>query len=229
MKSFIQLEKEIVGCTRCPRLRTHRATIDRVKRAFYKNQVYWAKPVPGFGARKARLWIVGLAPGAHGANRTGRVFTGDSSGEWLYSALYDFGLSSSPKSFHQNDGLTLADTYVSCICRCAPPNNRPTPEEISKCSPFLTAEWHLLKHPPILLVLGQIAFEQIIRLLLNHYEIKRSPDWKFEHGSLYQVGKTKILISYHPSQQNTATKRLTKPMWNSIFSRALQELKNHPL
>lgn len=227
MKSFIQLKREIITCTRCPRLRTHCTKVARIKRASYKNQVYWGKPVPGFGDLKARLWIVGLAPGAHGANRTGRVFTGDSSGDWLYSALYRFGLSSSPSSMHLKDGLTLSNTYISCVCRCAPPANRPSPREIATCAPFLTQEWGLLGFPPLILALGQIAFEQIIKLLTHHYQMNRSTDWKFRHGATYWVGKTQVLVSYHPSQQNTSTKRLTTAMWDSIFETVTRELKNH--
>ncbi|NBX76939.1 MAG: uracil-DNA glycosylase [Proteobacteria bacterium] len=229
MKSFSSLNQQITGCTRCPRLRTHCATITQVKRAAYKTEVYWGKPVPGFGSPKARLWIVGLAPGAHGANRTGRVFTGDSSGDWLYSALYRFGFSSAPNSLNSNDELRLLDTYISCVCRCAPPDNKPTLKEIANCSSYLAAEWELLKSPPLILTLGQIAFQEIIKLLMANYQIKRQSDWKFRHGALYKVGETRVMVSYHPSQQNTATKRLTLSMWNAIFKRASRELKDHSL
>jgi len=228
MKSFSNLNQQIITCNRCPRLKTHRARIAQVKRAAYKTEVYWGKPVPGFGSHKARFWVVGLAPGAHGANRTGRVFTGDSSGDWLYSALYHYGFSSAPQSVNPTDGLRLFDTYISCICRCVPPDNRPTPEEIANCSSFLLAEWELLSSPRLILALGQIAFEEVLNLLLDHYQIKKERDWKFRHGTLYQVGKTKVLVSYHPSRQNTSTKRLTIKMWNSIFEQARKELENHP-
>lgn len=228
MKSFRELETKIVRCDQCPRLRMHCATISKTKRKAYKNQTYWGKPVPGFGDEAARLWIIGLAPGAHGANRTGRVFTGDSSGDWLYSALYQFGLSSRPQSVGLHDGLVLLDTYISCVCRCAPPDNRPTTSEISHCSNFLMTEWKLLHCPPIILALGQVAFEQTLKLLMHHYGISRSLNWKFRHGAFYQIERTQLLVSYHPSQQNTSTKRLTKTMWHSIFKRVCQELKNHP-
>lgn len=227
MKSFAQLNQEIIRCKRCPRLRTHCATVARNKRAAYKNEAYWGKPVPGFGSKKAQLWIVGLAPGAHGANRTGRVFTGDSSGDWLYSALYRHGLSSAPNSHHTEDGLILHHTYISCICRCAPPDNRPTSTEIAACSSFLKAEWELLRFPPVVLALGQIAFEQVVILLINHYQIPKLASWKFRHGSSYLIGKTNVLVSYHPSRQNTATKRLTTQMWNSVFELAKRELEHH--
>ena len=229
MKSFSKLTQEIIACNRCPRLRMHCASIARSKRAAYKTEVYWGKPVPGFGSHTARLWVVGLAPGAHGANRTGRVFTGDSSGDWLYLALYKHGFSSAPESFKSKDGLTLFDTYISCICRCAPPENRPTRAEIVNCSSYLSTEWELLNSPPLILALGQMAFEEVIKLLLAFYQIKRERHWKFQHGALYEIGETKVLASYHPSQQNTATKRLTIKMWNSIFETAARELKNHPL
>ena len=229
MKSFSKLTQEIIACKRCPRLRMHCASVTRLKRAAYKTEVYWGKPVPGFGSHTARLWIVGLAPGAHGANRTGRVFTGDSSGNWLYLALYKYGFSSAPESFKSKDGLTLFDTYISCICRCAPPENRPTRAEIANCSSYLSTEWELLNSPPLILSLGQMAFEEVVKLLAAYYQIKRERHWKFRHGALYKIGETQVLASYHPSQQNTATKRLTIKMWNSIFETASRELKNHPL
>ncbi|NDC25268.1 MAG: uracil-DNA glycosylase, partial [Proteobacteria bacterium] len=141
MKSFDLLKKQIIQCKRCPRLRTHCVLIAQKKKREFKDWSYWGNPVPGFGDEHAKLWIVGLAPGAHGANRTGRVFTGDSSGRWLYSALHRIGLSSSPESVSTHDGLTLKQAYISCICRCAPPQNRPTSQEIKNCHAFLSSEW----------------------------------------------------------------------------------------
>ncbi|NDC83939.1 uracil-DNA glycosylase, partial [bacterium] len=187
------------------------------------------KPVPGFGAPSPKLWIVGLAPGAHGANRTGRVFTGDSSGNWLYSALYRHGYASSPTSLDAHDGLKLTDTFISCICRCAPPDNRPTSKEIFKCRPFLQSEWNLLKQPPLILALGQLAFEETLSLLSDFYLLKKSREWRFKHGAVYRIGKTDLLVSYHPSRQNTSTKRLTLQMWDGIFDKTRELLENHSL
>lgn len=227
MNSLKKLQETIIHCQRCPRLRTHCAKIAKAKKKEYRSHTYWGKPVPGFGAAAPKIWIVGLAPGAHGANRTGRVFTGDSSGEWLYSALYSHGFSSSPRSLHPQDGLALTDTFISCICRCAPPENRPTLEEIIHCRPYLNQEWELLGHPPVLLALGQIAFDQLILLLSHFYGIPKSREWIFKHGALYSIGQIQLLVSYHPSRQNTSTKRLTPQMWDSVFKTAKQLLKDH--
>ena len=229
MKSLKNLNRNIIKCQACPRLRTHCATLGKLKRKQFQNEVYWGKPVPGFGCETPKLWIIGLAPGAHGANRTGRVFTGDNSGNWLYSALHRFGLSSQSSSLGTQDGLTLYNTYISCVCRCAPPNNRPTQKEIDTCSPFLISEWELLKHPPVVLALGRIAFDNVLRLLIRHYSIKKRSDWKFHHGAQFRIGQTLLMASYHPSQQNTFTKKLTLKMWNNVFSEIKRQLEGHPL
>ena len=227
MDSLRSLNKELIRCEKCPRLRTHCAKLARTKRRAYKNEQYWGKPVPGFGAPNPDLWIVGLAPGAHGANRTGRVFTGDSSGDWLYPALFRYGFSSIPSSISKQDGLILKDTYISCICRCAPPENRPLPEEIRACHSFLIREWSLLHHPSLILALGKIAFDQVIRLLMGHYQISKDPRWLFKHLAEYKIGTTQLMASYHPSRQNTSTGRLTLPMWNKVFQKAKEHLENH--
>lgn len=227
MNSLKKLQENIIQCDRCPRLRTHCAKVAEKKKKEYRTQPYWDKPVPGFGVSAPKLWIVGLAPGAHGANRTGRIFTGDSSGEWLYSALFRQGLSSSPRSLHPKDGLSLTETFISCVCRCAPPDNRPTPQEIRNCRPYLEQEWELLNHPPVILALGKIAFDQLILLLSRFYNVTKTRECVFKHGALYSIGRVQLLVSYHPSRQNTSTKRLTAEMWDSIFKRAKQLLKDH--
>jgi len=228
MNSVENLNQRIIHCQACSRLRTHCATIAAEKRKMYENEAYWGKPVPGFGASCARLWIVGLAPGAHGANRTGRVFTGDKSGEWLFSALHRFGLSSAPESRSPEDGLQLKDTYISCVCKCAPPDNRPTSDELKSCNPYLISEWRLLNHPPIILTLGRVAFETILKLLLDHYQLTRNPEWKFKHSARYKIGDTELFASYHPSQQNTFTGKLTLSMWNQVFKKVRRSLESHP-
>lgn len=229
MNSFSSLEKAIIRCERCPRLRTHCAKLALNKKKQFRDWNYWGKPVPGFGSERARFWIVGLAPGAHGANRTGRLFTGDSSGDWLYSALYRFGFSSQSDSSSREDGLQLKNTYISCVCRCAPPDNKPTPNEIKNCQDYLKNEWQLLRHPPLVLALGKIAFDQVVSLLTAESRASKSASWKFKHGAQYQVGDTTVLASYHPSRQNTQTKRLTPKMWDAVFKSASQLLENHSL
>lgn len=208
-------ESEIIGCKRCPRLREYCEKVAREKRKAYNNQGYWGKPLPGLGDLRASLWIVGLAPAAHGANRTGRVFTGDRSGEWLFGILYDLGWSNQRESVNQGDGLKLEGVFISCIVRCAPPQNRPTPQEILSCSDYLKTELQELKRHRVILCLGQMAYRQMTRLL----NIKRPPH--FAHGLEVPLsnGRT-LLCSYHPSQQNTFTRVLTWDAWRSIFERA---------
>jgi len=206
----------------------HCATVAKLKRAAYKKAVYWGKPVPGFGDPNADFWIVGLAPGAHGANRTGRVFTGDKSGEWLYAALFKHGWSSHPISRDFKDPLQLKGAYISCVVRCAPPQNKPKPEELNHCFHFLQEEWHLLKSPALILCLGKIAFEQIKKLLGSQYQMQNEiRGWKFFHGGSYKLKHSRVLVSYHPSQQNTQTGKLTLKMWNEIFLTATKLLKDH--
>lgn len=229
MESFHSLHQKIIQCTRCPRLRTHCATVAKKKRKAYQQETYWGRPVPGFGDFKAQLWIVGLAPGAHGANRTGRVFTGDSSGDWLYRALYENGWSSQETSRDAQDNLLLNNVYISCVCRCAPPQNKPLPSEILNCAPYLRSEWELLKFPPLILTLGKTAFESVRTLLTEHYRLAKKPTWTFKHLALYSINGTEVLASYHPSRQNTATKKLTPHMWDAVFKKSSQLLENHAL
>lgn len=218
--SLDSLTSRITACTRCARLRRYGLEIAQTKRRAYENETYWAKPVAGFGPTSARLWILGLAPGAHGAHRTGRVFTGDSSGLWLYRALYRAGFSNQAESTHPGDGLVLEDAYVSCAVRCAPPDNKPTPDEQALCQPFLTEEYESLKNVRVFLVLGQFALKALWRTLPT--SVKPKPTLpKFKHGgeALLLDGRT-VLMSYHPSQQNTFTGKLTESAFDAVFSRA---------
>lgn len=193
--------------------------IGREKRAAYRNETYWARPVPGFGDPNARLIVAGLAPGAHGANRTGRLFTGDRSGDWLYRALHRAGFANQPTSVSRDDGLELRDAYISAIVRCAPPGNKPLPEERDRCVPFFLRELRALTNVRVIVCLGGFAWKGVLQALaeLGHV-VAPQPD--FAHGSEAVVGPYRLLGSYHPSQQNTFTRRLTEPMFDSIFSRA---------
>ena len=211
------LEKRILSCNLCPRLREHCSEVASVKRAAYRGETYWGQPVPGFGDAQARLILIGLAPGAHGANRTGRVFTGDRSGDWLYGALHRAGFANQAESTSRGDGLLLQDAWVTCAARCAPPGNKPLPQELSNCSAFLEEELSLLPRAQVFLALGQIAL-QMLWPKIAPPELKRP---RFEHGSatLLPDGRW-VLQSYHPSQQNTFTGRLTEPMFDSVFEKA---------
>ncbi len=218
-----QLNAEIIVCRLCPRLVAYRETVAREKRRAFRDQEYWGRPVPGFGDPAGRLFIVGLAPGAHGANRTGRMFTGDSSGDTLYGAMYRAGFASQPFARTLDDGLTLSDAFITAVARCAPPDNRPTPQEIANCRPFLVREWMLMPQVRVVLALGQIAFEGCLRLLRDFgYPV---PRLKFGHGLHYPLrsasGDVKhLVVSYHPSRQNTQTGRLTPAMLDEVFALA---------
>ena len=210
------LEREVIACVRCPRLVAYRAEVARVKRRAFRDCTYWGKPVPGFGDPKARLLIIGLAPAAHGGNRTGRVFTGDRSGDFLYKALYDTGFASQPESVHSGDGLKLTDAFVTASVRCAPPDNKPTPEEIRNCRGYLEGELALLKSIRVVVALGKLAFDNYLAV-----RQKRS-GFIFGHNLEYNQGPgAPVLISsYHPSQQNTQTGKLTATMFRAVFERA---------
>lgn len=220
--TLASLNKRIVQCTRCPRLVAWREEVARVKRRAYRDEDYWGRPVPGFGDPKARLVIVGLAPGAHGANRTGRLFTGDRSGEFLYAALHRAGFANQPTSTHRDDGLVLRDCFITCPVRCVPPDNKPIPEEIRACRPFLREELQLLR-PQAYLALGALAWNATLDFL----------DWprpfpKFGHGAQLQRDGTLLTASFHVSQQNTQTGRLTAAMFDQVLD-GLRSLLDAPV
>ncbi len=221
METLAELNREIVACRRCPRLVAWREEVARTKRAAYAGERYWGRPVPGFGDPGAWLLIVGLAPGAHGANRTGRMFTGDRSGEWLYGALHRAGLSDRPGSVGREDGLRLRGCYVTAAVRCAPPGNRPTSRERDACRPFLEREMELLSGVRVIVTLGGFAYDQVLRILRDRGEPVPRPRPPFAHGGEIHLrpGLT-LLASYHPSQQNTFTGRLTREMFDAIWRRA---------
>ncbi len=215
----------IVRCRRCPRLIAHCRNIARRKRAAYRDEEYWGKPVPNFGCPTARLLVVGLAPGAHGANRTGRMFTGDRSGDWLYAALYRHGFANQPQARRRDDGLRLLDCAITAACHCAPPGNRPTTAELAACSTWLT---HTLDLVParVIVALGRIAWHAILREATSRGWLPARPRPTFRHGAEVTLAEGRTLLaSYHPSQQNTFTGRLTEPMFDAVFRRARQLLR----
>lgn len=217
--SLIQLERDIHACTKCPRLVKWCSKVAKDKRAAYANDDYWGKPIAGFGDPLARILVLGLAPGAHGANRTGRVFTGDRSGEWLFRALHKAGLANQPQSSARGDGLQLKNTWVSVAVRCAPPQNKPTPAEKKRCAPYLERELEALSNVRVVICLGSIALQSMCDLL----EI--SPRPKFGHGVVVKTKTVTIVCSYHPSQQNTFTGKLTEKMLDSVIAKAVRLAK----
>jgi uracil-DNA glycosylase family 4 len=219
-----ELDEEIIRCRKCPRLVAYREEVARLRRRAYREQEYWGKPVPGFGDHQARLLIFGLAPGAHGSNRTGRMFTGDSSGEFLYAALHRAGFASQSTSESRNDSLELKDVFISATCRCAPPDNRPTPQEMLNCRPFILAELDLLPRLRGIVALGKIAFDNILATYRQKgYPL---PSLEFRHARFYDLGYGLpwLLASYHPSRQNTQTGRLTVAMFDVIWEEAGKRL-----
>ena len=225
--SLQTLQSAIIACQRCPRLVAWRAQVAREKRAAYRTEEYWGKPVPGFGDPKARILVVGLAPAAHGGNRTGRVFTGDRSGDWLFAALFRAGLANQPTSKHRDDGLTLRDCYVTACVRCAPPDNKPTNDERDNCLGYLADEIALLKKVRVIVCLGGFAWDNVWRLVARQSDTPRLRKARFSHGATAVVGKYTLIGSYHPSQQNTFTGRLTETMLDSVFANAQSLLKIH--
>ncbi len=218
------LRQAIIGCEACPRLRAHCTAVARTKRRQYRDEPYWGRPVPGFGDPDARLLVVGLAPAAHGANRTGRMFTGDASGDWLYEALHRIGLATAPTSRRRDDGLRLSGAYITASVRCAPPGNRPTTGERANCRPFLERELDLLPNLQVIVCLGHVAFETVTRLLAERGHATRGLE--FRHGAVHRpgAGTPVIVASYHPSRQNTQTGRLTRVMWHEVFDRVRELL-----
>ena len=226
MRALDLLNDRITRCTRCPRLVAHREAIARSKRRQFHDWTYWGRPVPGFGDPDARLFVVGLAPAAHGGNRTGRVFTGDRSGDWLYEALHRFGFANQPHSTHRDDGLRLTDCYVAAVVRCAPPDNKPRPEEFAACRPYILEELRQLRKLRVAVALGKIAFDQYLHACRELGHPVPSPAPRFAHGAKYRFSWGVTLIgSYHPSQQNTFTRKLTRPMFHAVFKRASALLK----
>ncbi len=216
------LHEQVVRCNRCPRLRSYCAAVARTKRRAFADWHYWGRPVPGFGDPDAPLWILGLAPAAHGANRTGRMFTGDNSGNFLYAALHRAGLANQPTSASRDDGLKLTGVYISATVRCAPPDNKPLPDEIARCAPFLDAEWNLLRRKRVLLALGKIAWDAALTLAARHGFTIPRPRPPFAHGAMLPLLPGLVLLgSYHVSQQNTFTGKLTADMFDKILCQAL--------
>ncbi len=217
------LENDVVACQRCQRLRRHCAEIGEIKRRAYLDQTYWAKPVPSFGDPAGRMLIVGLAPGAHGANRTGRLFTGDKSGDWLYRALHENGFASQAESTARGDGLRLHDCWITAAVRCAPPDNKPTPKEFERCRPFLIRELEAMKRARVVVCLGKLAFDTYLSILKEAGRIESRARFRFEHGVAHALTPA-VISSYHPSQQNTSTGRLTREMLHTVFATARQIL-----
>lgn len=225
VRSLDALNRRIVVCTLCPRLVRWRAKVAREKTRRYATHTYWGKPVPGFGDPDARVLLVGLAPAAHGGNRTGRMFTGDRSGDWLYRALYKAGFASQPGSIDRRDGQTLTDCYITATCRCAPPLNKPLPKEVANCRAFLHAELSLLKNLRVVIGLGRLGFDAAFESFRETGLTTASKRPRFAHGAEFHLNDRVVLLgSFHPSQQNTFTGRLTEPMFDSIFRRAAEVL-----
>jgi uracil-DNA glycosylase len=214
------LETEIVACRRCPRLVAWREEVARVKRAAFAGEEYWGRPLPGFGDPAARIVILGLAPAAHGGNRTGRIFTGDRSGDWLFAALYRAGFANQARSVSRDDGLRLRDCWVCAAVRCAPPANKPTPEERDTCLPYLVRELELLEPARVIVSLGSFAWAAALRTLAGMGSILPSPRPRFGHGAQARLGDYTLLGCFHPSQQNTFTGKLTEPMLDAVFAQA---------
>jgi uracil-DNA glycosylase family 4 len=215
--SLSRVTAEVVACRACPRLVAWREQVGREKRAAYADEDYWAKPVPGWGDPHARIVVIGLAPAAHGGNRTGRIFTGDRSGDWLFRALYRAGLANQPTSVSRHDGLQLIDTYIAAAVRCAPPANKPNPDERARCQPYLERESALLTERRVVVCLGNYAYEVVAKL------VGLKPRPKFGHGVEVELADgTTLLNSFHPSQQNTFTGKLTEAMLDGVFARAAE-------
>ncbi len=209
----------LIQCRLCPRLVAWREEISQTKRKAWREEAYWGKPVTGFGDTHAKILAVGLAPGAHGSNRTGRMFTGDASGDFLYRILYETGFASQPTARSKEDALSLTGLFISAVCRCAPPDNKPTPSEIKTCLPYLIREMNMLNTLQGIVALGKIAFDEMIRLYRPE---TASRQFTFSHGAFYPLGENKpwLLVSYHPSRQNTQTGRLTPDMFMAIWEQA---------
>jgi uracil-DNA glycosylase family 4 len=222
--SWTELNESILSCRKCPRLVAWREQVAATRRRAYRQQTYWGRPVPGFGDASGRVLVVGLAPGAHGANRTGRMFTGDGSGDFLYRALHRAGFASQARSITVNDGLTLENLYISAVCRCAPPGNKPSPAEITNCLPYLKQEISFLRNLEGIVALGRIAFDNVSRLLREDGVV--IPRLAFAHGAVFSLGGGLpwLVASYHPSRQNTQTGRLTEAMFDEVWEQVISLL-----
>lgn len=219
--SLAILNQEVVNCTRCPRLVTYRQQVGIAKRRAYLGWDYWARPVPGFGDPHARVLVLGLAPGAHGSNRTGRPFTGDASGKFMYPILYKVGFASQPNAERRNDGLKLIDCYITAAVRCAPPDNKPLPSELANCAPYLDRELAILQDVRVVVALGKIGFDAYLNYLKRNEIIRSKAGYLFAHAARYTMPNDVVLLaSYHPSNQNTATGKLTADMFEAIFREA---------
>jgi uracil-DNA glycosylase family 4 len=219
------IQRQVAACNQCTRLRTYCTRIAQEKRAAYRDETYWGRPVPGFGDPRARLLVLGLAPGAHGANRTGRMFTGDSSGMFLMRAMHAAGFANKPLSRDRDDGLELRDAYILAAVRCAPPDNKPATEEIAACQAHLIAEWDALPRIQVVVALGRLAYDAYWRVM-NVRGIIMSPKLKFGHGmACFPRGGPSVIASYHPSQQNTFTGRLTPQMLEAVFEEAARQIR----
>jgi uracil-DNA glycosylase family 4 len=221
IKPLQQINDSIIACERCKRLRDYCRGIGEVKRRAYLDQTYWSRPVPGFGDPRARILILGLAPGAHGANRTGRPFTGDGSGDFMYPVLHDLGLASKPKAIARDDGLKLRHAWIASVVRCAPPGDKPLPQELRNCASHLMDEIQALPRVRVVVCLGKIAFDGYLAYLLQTGIITRKSEYRFAHGAEYTLPNgLRLLATYHPSLRNTNTGRLNRPMFTRIFLRA---------
>jgi uracil-DNA glycosylase len=214
------LEQEVVSCRRCPRLVAWREEVARVKRAAFAGEEYWGRPLPGFGGPGAKVLVLGLAPAAHGGNRTGRIFTGDRSGDWLFASLYRTRFANQPTSVSRDDGLTLRGAYITAAVRCAPPANRPLPSERDNCLPYLERELSLLESVTVIVALGSFAWDAALRVTRALGQPIPKPRPKFGHGVTAEIGRFTLLGCFHPSQQNTFTGKLTEPMIDEVFGRA---------
>jgi uracil-DNA glycosylase family 4 len=215
-----ELEREIVECRRCPRLVAWREEVARTKRAAFRDEEYWGRPIPGYGDPKAAVMVLGLAPAAHGGNRTGRIFTGDRSGDWLFAALYRVGMANQPVSRSRDDGLRLNGCWVCAAVRCAPPANKPTPAERENCLPYTARELELLDHVRVIVCLGAFAWDAALRVMRVRGAPVPRPRPRFGHGAEAQLGALTLIGCYHPSQQNTFTGKLTEPMIDAVLARA---------
>jgi uracil-DNA glycosylase family 4 len=226
---LLRLQETIVACRACPRLVRYRERVAATKVRRYRDWQYWGRPVPPFGDLAARLLVIGLAPAAHGGNRTGRIFTGDRSGDWLFAALHRFGFANQPTSAHRGDGLALRDCYITAAVRCAPPGNQPSRAELTRCRPYLLEEMRLLDGVKVVVALGRVALDAYLEARRALGQPVPAPRPAFRHGAAYRLpGGPLLVISYHPSQQNTLTGRLTRPMFHRVFARVRRALGEAP-